>query len=123
MGRFVVSHIIKAPLKETFAFLANGENAPQWHPSVVSAKTVGATALGKGFLDVLYARIKGPLKTYRLVGRFEVVDHATRVTMEGSYSLAFPLSLLDGPVVERRVREHFQKGLERAAELLKQPVR
>lgn len=145
MGRFAVSRVIDAPRSETFALIANGENAPKWHPSVIVARIVGDTALGKGhrvhyvtqvggltyefvteavefepergFTDILYERVRGAIAKYRLSGHFESVGESTRVVLEFDYSLDFPFSLLDG-LLQRQVRRQFEKGLEKAAHLL-----
>ncbi len=148
MARITVSILIKAPLDRVFRFLADGENAPRWHPSIVEARRIEGTQLGvgstvryrarvgpldlvwvtravrfewnRGFHDTLVRAEKGPLKTYELSGVFEEEGGATRVTMELSYTLGWgPLGrLLDALVVSRRVRRHMEEGLHRAREML-----
>ena len=148
MARLRVSTLIKAPLDRVFRFLADGENAPRWHPSIVEARRIEGTQLGvgstvryrarigpldlvwvtraehfewnRGFHDTLVRVEKGPLKTYELSGTFTEENGATRVTMELSYTLGWgPLgSLLDALVVSRRVKRHMEEGLRRAKELL-----
>lgn len=148
MARIVVSTFIRAPLERVFLFLADGENAPRWHPSIVEARRIGGTQLGagstvryrarvgpldlvwvaravvfernRGFRDTLVRAEKGPLKSYELTGRFSEEGGGARVHMELSYTLGWgPLGrLLDALVVSRRVRRHFEEGLRRAKELL-----
>ncbi len=144
MGRVRVSARIKAPLEEVFKYIADGENAPDWHPSIEEAKRIMDTRLGvgstvrykakvgplelvwitravefewnKGFKDVLVGVEKGPLKSYELRGRFESLDDGTLVELELEYSLSWgPIGwIIDKLLVERRVKRHMQEGLERA---------
>ncbi len=152
MARVAVSTFIQAPLERVFRFLADGENAPRWHPSIVEARRVGGTQLGvgsmvryrakigllelvwvtqavrfewnRGFHDTLVRAEKGPLENYELVGRFSEEGGGTRVYMELSYTLGWgPLGrLLDSLLVARRVRRHFEEGLRRAKELLEEQL-
>ena len=152
MARIAVSTFIRAPLERVFRFLADGENAPRWHPSIVEARRVGGTQLGvgstvryrakigflelvwvtqavlfewnRGFHDTLVRAEKGPLENYELVGRFSGKGGGTRVYMELRYTLGWgPLGrLLDSLLVARRVRRHFEEGLRRAKELLEEQL-
>ncbi len=148
MAKIVVMTTIKAPLSKVFRFIADGENAPLWHPSLVEAKRIEGTALGvgstvrykakigfleliwitraerfdwnKGFQDVLVRVEKGLLKTYELIGSFGEEYERTRVTLELSYTLKWGLlgRLLDALIVRSRVKKHMEEGLQRAKELL-----
>lgn len=148
MAKIAVSEFIEAPLDEVFRFLADGENAPKWHPTIIEARRIEGTRLGVGstvryramvgpleivwvtraerfewngeFHDVLVRVEKGPLSGYELTGKFSEESNGTRVRMELKYTLrGGPLGgLLDAILISRRLRRHFIEGLHRAKELL-----
>jgi len=148
LAKIRVSTTIKAPLDRVFRFIADGENAPRWHPSIVEAKRIESTKLGVGstvryraklgpleivwvtraekfewnkeFHDILVRVEKGPLKAYEISGIFLGEEERTHVILELEYALAWgPLgSLLDTLIISHRVKKHLEEGLNKAKELL-----
>ncbi len=146
MGKASASILIKAPVNKVFRFISNGENAPQWHPSIISTVRI-AGGLGVGstvnyvakiagikfkwvteavewienvkFKDVL---IEGPFKKYVAIGEFQQLPEGTRFNLIIEYELKIPLigELLDKLLVQRRVQKHTMEGLEKAKKILEE---
>ncbi|MCE4600914.1 MAG: SRPBCC family protein [Desulfurococcales archaeon] len=139
---------INAPVDRVFGFIADGVNAPKWHPSIVSAERIEGTVLGvgstvryrarvgpldliwvtravefewnRGFRDVMVRVEKGPLAWYELTGIFKPGGRGTLVEMELDYRLSWgPIGpVLDSLVVARRISAHMHEGLQKAKKLL-----
>ena len=144
MGEVRVRVRVRAPIEEVFKYLADGENAPEWHPSITSARRLAGTRLGPGsivryearigplllawvtraaefkwneyFRDVLLKVERGPLAEYELSGRFEAEGDSVLVEFHLKYKLTGGIigTLVDKLLVERAVRRHMEEGLERA---------
>ena len=139
---------IKAPVNKVFKFIADGENAPKWHPSIIKAERLENTKLGVGstvryhakigplnliwvtkavefewnkkLRDILVRVEEGPLKEYELKGLFKQENNKTTVTMMLNYKLSWgPIgSIIDKLVVAKRIRSHMNEGLNKAKKLL-----
>lgn len=144
MGKVSSSVLIKAPLDQVFKFISNGENAPQWHPSIISAVRV-AGGLGVGstvkytakvarmkfewvteaiewidnvrFKDVL---VRGPFKKYVAIGEVQPVPEGAKFALSIEYELKIPLigGLLDRLLIQKRIQKHTTEGLLKAKRIL-----
>ena len=131
---------IKAPLEKVFAYVVDGENAPEWHPSVKKAKRitgeVGKTSVmryvaivgkkkyefetkvlkyekNKRYVDVM---TKGPLKKYVHVGTFERTEDGSRYIFDLDYE--FPWGVI-GKIVAKLRKSKVEKETEKSLENIK----
>jgi uncharacterized membrane protein len=148
MAKLTFSIEIEAPVVEVFKFIADGVNAPKWHPLIRYAERIENTKLGVGslvrydvkvgplrlvwvtravefewnrmFKDVLVRVEEGPLKEYVLSGYFESRNNSTIVRMELYYKLSWGIlgELLDKLIISRRVEKHMLEGLQKAKRYL-----
>ncbi len=148
MGRVEASITIRAPIDDVFRYIADGENSPEWHPTIIEAKRIMGTELGVGstvlykarigflelawvtravefewnkrFHDVLVKVVRGPLKSYELIGEFEEIGRGTLVRLELYYELGWGRlgEVIDGLIMERRVARHMEEGLLNAKAII-----
>lgn len=147
MGRVEVQRTIAAPCERVFELIANGDNAPQWHLSVVSAHHETAPPIRVGSRLRVQAEVgrrsyawtqevtawepprvfrdrlvpgEGPFHRFEDWGQFEPTAAGTRVTFGVDYALrGGPLGwLIDRLVLHRRLRPQMESSLAKAASLV-----
>jgi uncharacterized protein YndB with AHSA1/START domain len=67
MPQATYSVTIRRPVEAVFAFVANGENCPQWRPAVVDIKRMSGDGVGTRYAQ----GVKGPMKR-RIAADYEI---------------------------------------------------
>ena len=143
MVKITESIEIKAPVDKVFAYVVNGENAPEWHLTVKEAKRiagkVGKTSVMRYLVAVGRRRYefetrvaefeenkryvdemtKGPFKKYIHVGTFEKTDDGCRYIFDVDYELRWSfIGKIVARMVKSKVRKDVVKSLEKLKEIL-----
>lgn len=150
MTRIVTEVVIRAPRERVFAFLADGDHAPEWSVSVREARhetpppiRVGSRLVVKadaGRRDYAWTQEvtrwdppnsfadrfvpgTGPFRRFEDEGTFEEASEGVRFTFVLDYQLpGGPIGwLVDRLLVAPRVRRDQRASLDRAKELLESP--
>ena len=135
---------IKAPLEKAFNFIADGTNAPQWHPSIRKAERIGEGplqlgsklrvetvtgrrryvwdqevvewTLNKSFRD---RQILGPFKKFEDWAEFQKTETGTNWAFGLEYELpGIILGKLLGALARKQVRQHHLEAMKKAKEIL-----
>jgi uncharacterized protein YndB with AHSA1/START domain len=140
VATFVNTVMIRRPIEEVFAFLADFENIPKWNYAIVETHKVSKGAVGVGtiyqqlrsvpsrseerfevtaFNPPQQLELRGQLGPFpsRLSYALDAVPEGTRVTNAVELELR-GLGRLLGPVVVPRVRDAVAANLQKLKELL-----